>query len=58
MDTYENDPLGSFKITRDGIAEIGQRIAALKLPTAIIMEGGYNTDALGENVVAFLENFK
>ena len=58
MDTYESDPLGSFKITRAGIAEIGHRIAGLKLPTAIIMEGGYNTDALGENVVAFLENFK
>ena len=57
MDTYESDPLGSFKITREGIAEIGQRIADLKLPTAIIMEGGYNTDALGENVVAFLQNF-
>ena len=57
VDTYESDPLGSFKITREGIAEIGQRIADLKLPTAIIMEGGYNTDALGENVVTFLRNF-
>jgi acetoin utilization deacetylase AcuC-like enzyme len=58
MDTYESDPLGSFKITREGIAKIGQHIAALRFPTAIIMEGGYNTDALGENVVAFLQNFK
>lgn len=58
MDTYESDPLGSFKITHEGIAEIGNRIAKLNLPTAIIMEGGYNTDALGENVVAFLQNFK
>ena len=58
MDTYAGDPLGTFKITREGIAEIGKRIAALKLPTAIIMEGGYNTDALGENVAAFAENFK
>lgn len=57
MDTYAGDPLGKFKITRDGIGEIGRRIAALRLPTAIIMEGGYNTDALGENVAAFLEEF-
>ena len=57
MDTYEGDPLGRFKITRQGIAEIGRRINALGLPTAITMEGGYNTDALGENVAAFLENF-
>lgn len=58
MDIYEGDPLGRFKITRERIAEIGHRIASLRLPTAIIMEGGYNTDALGENVVAFLQNFK
>ncbi len=57
VDAYEHDPLGTFKITRDGFAKIGQRIAALKLPTAIIMEGGYNTDALGENAVAFLGKF-
>lgn len=57
MDIYEGDPLGKFKITRQGIGEIGRRIAALNLPTAIVMEGGYNTDALGENVAAFLEGF-
>jgi acetoin utilization deacetylase AcuC-like enzyme len=57
MDIYEGDPLGRFKITRECIREIGYRIAALGLPTAIIMEGGYNTDALGENVAAFLGRF-
>ncbi|MBI5935402.1 MAG: histone deacetylase family protein [Chloroflexi bacterium] len=58
VDAYEHDPLGTFKITRNGFTGIGQRIAALGLPTAIIMEGGYNTDALGENVAAFLQNFR
>lgn len=58
MDIYSGDPLGTFKITREGISEISHRIAALGLPTAVIMEGGYNTDALGENVVAFVENFR
>ena len=57
MDIYKDDPLGAFKITREGIAEIGHRIVKLNLPTATIMEGGYNTDALGGNVAAFLENF-
>lgn len=57
MDTYSHDPLGTFKLTREGIEEIGRRIAALRLPTAIIMEGGYNTEALGENVAAFLDKF-
>ncbi len=57
MDIYKDDPLGTFKITRSGISEIGKRIAALKLPSAVIMEGGYNTDELGDNVVAFLKGF-
>jgi acetoin utilization deacetylase AcuC-like enzyme len=58
MDTYSGDPLGTFKLTREGIGEIGHRIAALNLPTAVIMEGGYNTDELGKNVAAFLEQFR
>jgi acetoin utilization deacetylase AcuC-like enzyme len=58
MDTFDGDPLGTFKVTRAGYAEIGKRIAALGLPTAIIMEGGYANDALGTNIVTLLENFK
>jgi acetoin utilization deacetylase AcuC-like enzyme len=57
MDTFEGDPLGTFKVTRAGFAEIGKRIAALGLPTTIIMEGGYANKALGTNVVTLLENF-
>ncbi len=57
VDGFGGDPLGKFKLTRQGFGEIGRRVAALHLPTAILMEGGYNTDALGENVAAFLESF-
>jgi acetoin utilization deacetylase AcuC-like enzyme len=58
MDTYGGDPLGTFKLTREGIGEIGHRIAALNLPTAVIMEGGYNTDELGKNAVEILRGFQ
>jgi acetoin utilization deacetylase AcuC-like enzyme len=58
MDTFDGDPLGTFKVTRAGFAEIGKRIATLGLPTAIIMEGGYANATLGENIVTLLENFK
>jgi acetoin utilization deacetylase AcuC-like enzyme len=58
MDTFEDDPLGKFKITRAGFGEIGKRIASMKLPTAVVMEGGYANAELGENVVTLLENFK
>jgi len=58
MDIYADDPLGTIKVTTNGIAEIGKRIAALGLPTVIVMEGGYNNDALGRNIIGFLGEFK
>jgi acetoin utilization deacetylase AcuC-like enzyme len=54
LDIYEGDPLGKFKITRDGIRAIGARIAGLGLPTLYVLEGGYNNAALGENLGTFL----
>ncbi len=58
MDLYRDDKLGTFKITRKGISEIGKRIASLRLPTITIMEGGYNNDALGKNMIALLKELK
>ncbi|MCL4527809.1 MAG: histone deacetylase family protein, partial [Chloroflexi bacterium] len=55
MDIYEGDLLGKFKITREGIREIGKRIAALNLPSLVVMEGGYDNDALGKNIVTLLD---
>ena len=57
MDIYADDPLGTIKVTTEGIMEIGKRISALELPTVIVMEGGYNNDALGRNIVSFLGGF-
>jgi acetoin utilization deacetylase AcuC-like enzyme len=57
MDIYADDPLGTIKVSTEGIGEIGKRIAALNLPSVIIMEGGYNNEALGRNIVAFLSAF-
>jgi len=58
MDIYADDPLGTIKVTTEGIAEIGRHISALGLPTVIVMEGGYNNEALGRNVASFLGEFK
>jgi acetoin utilization deacetylase AcuC-like enzyme len=58
VDAFDGDPLGMFHLTRDGFMEIGKRVAGLNLPTAVIMEGGYANEALGENTVTLLENFK
>ena len=57
MDTFGGDPLGTFHVTQNGFSEIGKRIAALHLPTTIIMEGGYANEALGNNVVTLLKEF-
>jgi len=58
MDIYADDPLGTIKVTTPGIGMIGKRISALDLSTVIVMEGGYNNEALGRNVVAFLSAFQ
>jgi acetoin utilization deacetylase AcuC-like enzyme len=57
MDIYADDPLGTIKVTTEGIGKIGKQISALNLPTVIVMEGGYNNDALGRNIVSFLGEF-
>jgi len=58
MDIYADDPLGTIKVSTEGIGEIGKRIASLNLPTVIVMEGGYNNEALGTNITVFLSAFK
>jgi acetoin utilization deacetylase AcuC-like enzyme len=57
MDIYADDPLGTIKITTEGICKIGKHIAALDLPTVIVMEGGYDNEALGKNITGFLGEF-
>lgn len=56
-DTYEEDPISQFKLTTADYATLARRIAQAGLPTAIVMEGGYATDALGRNVASFLSGF-
>jgi acetoin utilization deacetylase AcuC-like enzyme len=58
MDIYADDPLGTIKVTTDGIGRIAKRIAVLDLPTVIIMEGGYANDVLGKNIVSLLGEFR
>lgn len=57
-DTFEDDPISFFKLRRDDYREIASRIAALGLPTLIVMEGGYSIKDLGYNVAALLSGFE
>jgi acetoin utilization deacetylase AcuC-like enzyme len=57
LDIGLGDPVGGFSITQEGFRQIGQHIADLSLPTLIVQEGGYMLDKLGQNAIAFLQNF-
>lgn len=56
-DTYRGDPISFFSIETENYADMAGDIAALDLPTLILMEGGYAIEALGGNVVSFLSGF-
>lgn len=58
LDAYEGDPLSGLKIPTEGFAEIAAAIAGLGLPSVLVQEGGYLSDALGRNLVTFLEGFE
>lgn len=57
FDTYEHDPLGTFRLTQGCYFQIARKLNELNLPTLIIQEGGYAVDSLGELAVEFLKGF-
>ncbi len=58
LDAHEKDPLLGGAVTTDGFSAIAAKIAQLGLPTAIIQEGGYLTDHLGDNLASFLAGYE
>ncbi len=58
FDASEQDPLGVLKVTGAGFAEIARRIAAARVPTVLVQEGGYMSAVLGENLARFLAAFE
>lgn len=57
FDAHERDPLSVLKVTSDGFRRVGDALAAFKLPTVIVQEGGYNLEILGRNLIALLGGF-
>jgi acetoin utilization deacetylase AcuC-like enzyme len=58
LDAHEADPFKGLAVTTDGFARIGAAIAALGLPTLLVQEGGYLSEALGENLAHALTGFE
>ncbi len=56
-DTFAGDPIAGFAMATADYPRMGAEIAALGLPTLVVMEGGYAVAALGENVAGFLSGF-
>jgi acetoin utilization deacetylase AcuC-like enzyme len=57
FDASEHEPLGMLKVTEDGFARAGAAIGAMRLPTAIIQEGGYNLELMGTLLERFLNGW-
>lgn len=58
VDTYKGDPISKFMLDSSDFCEIGRRIARLKLPTVVVLEGGYAVEAIGVNAVNVLQGFE
>jgi acetoin utilization deacetylase AcuC-like enzyme len=58
LDTFEGDPISTFKLTSSDFSTLGQRLAKLGLPTVFVLEGGYAAADLGVNAVNVLEGFE
>ena len=54
LDTFAGDPTTYFEITTDEFRRMGEAIGALRLPTLIVLEGGYSVEWIGQNTVNFL----
>jgi acetoin utilization deacetylase AcuC-like enzyme len=58
LDTYEGDPISTFRLQSSDFTHVGQRLAQLGLPTVLVLEGGYATEALGLNAANVIEGFE
>ena len=58
LDAFEGDPFGGLRVSTNGFARVGERLARLGLPTVLVQEGGYPCDELGTNLVSALAGFE
>jgi acetoin utilization deacetylase AcuC-like enzyme len=58
LDTFVDDPIAQFALESEDYKRLGEAIAAFKLPTLFVFEGGYNVEMLGVNTVNVLEAFE
>lgn len=54
FDASEHEPLAALRVSAEGFARAGAAISALRLPAAIVQEGGYAVAHLGGLLARFL----
>ncbi len=57
FDTYKHDPISVLQVGLEAYRGVGERIHALGVPTVVVQEGGYEVDAIGIALEAFLAGF-
>ncbi len=55
LDIAIDDPFKAFAIRTEDFAQIGVRIAQMRLPIVVVQEGGYPSDSLGDNLASLLK---
>ena len=59
FDAHVRDPLAGCRVTRDGYAQMAESMRwladELDVPLGVVLEGGYDLEALAESTVATLE---
>jgi len=54
LDAHEDDPFQGLAVTTKGFRDIAAAISSRNNPIVLIQEGGYVSDALGNNITSFL----
>lgn len=57
LDTFEGDPISSFKLKSADFVDCGRRLKRAGVPTAFLLEGGYAVQEIGVNAVNVLNGF-
>ena len=57
MDTFVGDPISGFTLQSTDYLRVGERLAALGLPTVLVFEGGYAVAEVGVNAANVLEGY-
>jgi acetoin utilization deacetylase AcuC-like enzyme len=58
QDAHAADPLKGMRLSTGAFGRIGEAVARLELPTVLVQEGGYLSEALGPSLTAFLTGFR